>query len=150
MNFFKAFFASCLGSLVAFVLLIFLTIAMFAVLSGESEVVVAENSVLHLKLEAPITELEVEDPLSEVIPGAGDQSYGLLQIKSAIEHAKTDPNIEGIYLNTSMLMTGMASLQELRAALLDFKQSGKWIISYADFYTEGAYYLASAADKVYL
>ena len=67
-----------------------------------------------------------------------------------IEYAKTDPKIKGIYLNTSFLMTGTASLQELRAAILDFKQSGKWVVSYADFYSEGAYFLASAADKVYL
>ncbi len=150
MNFFKAFFASCLGSLVAFILLIFLTIAGIMAVSGDGETVVSENSVLHLKLEAPITELEVDDPMAELIPGAGNQSYGLLQLISTIEHAKNDPKIKGIYLNTSRLMTGMATIQELRAALIDFKSSGKWVISYADFYTEGAYYLASAADKVYM
>ncbi|NOT76912.1 MAG: signal peptide peptidase SppA [Cyclobacteriaceae bacterium] len=150
MNFFKLFFASCLGTVVAFVVIIFLSIAMLAGLSTDSQVSIGEKSVLHLNLEAPITELEMEDALAEIIPGTGNQSYGLLQLKEAIQHAETDPNIEGIYLNTSYLMTGTASIQELRNSLIDFKKSGKWVISYSDFYTEGAYYLATAADKVYM
>ncbi len=150
MSFFKSFFASCLGTLVALGLLIFLVIGIFSVLSTDSQETISSNSVLQLKLEAPITELELEDPLAEILPGASEQSHGLLQIKQAIQHAKTDPNIEGIYLNTSMMMTGMASLQELRDALLDFRESGKWVVSYAQNYSEGAYYLASAADKVYM
>jgi len=150
MNFFKTFFASCLGSLVAMLLLMLLTIFFLAGLSEDKAVQVAENSVLHLRLEAPISELEVEDPLAEVFPGVADQSLGLMRIKQVINEAKLDPKIQGIYLNTSMLMTGFASLQEIRAALLDFRESGKWVVSYSDFYTEGAYYLASAADKVYL
>ncbi len=150
MGFFKSFFASCLGTLVALALLVVICIGIISVISSESQVTVADGSVLHLKLEVPITELEVEDPFAEIFPGAGDQSNGLLQLKQAINHAKTDPKIKGIYLNTSFLMTGMASLQEIREALIDFKTSGKWVIAYANHYSEGAYYLASAADKVYL
>ena len=150
MNFFKAFFASCLGTVAALALLIFLCFGMIAVLSGNGEVAIADNSVLHLKLEAPITELEVEDPLAEIFPGAGDQGFGLLQLKQTIKYAKTDSKIKGIFLNTSHVSTGMASLQELRDALIDFRKSGKWVIAYADFYSEGAYYLASAADKIYM
>ncbi len=150
MNFLKSFLASCLGSLVAIALLLFLTIGFLAGLSEEKAVQVADNSVLHLRLEVPITELELEDPLAEVFPQVADQSLGLLRIRGVIERAKEDPKIEGIYLNTSMLMTGFASLQEIRAAILDFRSSGKWVVAYADFYTEGAYYLASAADKVYM
>lgn len=150
MNFLKSFLASCLGSLVAIVLLIFLTIGLISGLSEEKVVQVADNSVLHLRLEAPITELELDDPLADVFPEVADQSLGLLRIRKVIERAKEDPKIEGIYLNTSMLMTGFASLQEIRAAILDFRESGKWVVAYADFYTEGAYYLASAADKVYM
>lgn len=150
MNFFKAFFASCLGTLVALILLIALTFGFIAGLSDEKVVQIADGSVLHLRLEAPMTELELDDPFAEVFPELADQSYGLLRIKQVIEEAKSDPKIEGIYLNTSMLMTGFASLQEIRAALLDFRSSGKWVVAYADFYSEGAYYLASAADKVYM
>ena len=150
MNFFKAFFASCLGTVAALVILIMVCIGMIAVLSNDGEVAIAEGSVLHLRLEAPITELEVEDPLSEIFPGTGDQSLGLLQLKQTIGYAKTDPKIKGIFLNTSYVVTGHATLQELRDALIDFKKSGKWVIAYADFYSEGAYYLASAADKIYM
>lgn len=150
MNFLKSFLASCLGSLVAIALLLFLTIGFLTGLSEEKAVQVEDNSVLHLRLEVPITELELEDPLAEVFPQVADQSLGLLRIRGVIERAKEDPKIEGIYLNTSMLMTGFASLQEIRAAILDFRSSGKWVVAYADFYTEGAYYLASAADKVYM
>ena len=150
MSFLKAFFASCLGTLVALALLVVICIGFIAILSSDKEVTVADNSVLHLRLEAPITELEVEDPLAEIFPGAGDQSIGLMQLKQAIHYAKTDPKIKGIYLNTCHPMTGVASIQELRDALIDFKTSGKWVISYADYYTEGAYYLATAAYKVYL
>ncbi|MEJ0055906.1 MAG: signal peptide peptidase SppA [Bacteroidota bacterium] len=150
MNFFKLFFASCLGTIVAMVLIVLLTIGMFAVLSSESQVPIGENSVLHLKLDVPISELEVEEPLADILPGAGEESYGLLQLKEAIRHAKTDDKIKGIYLNTSSVQTGIASLQELRQAIIDFKESGKWVIAYADYYTEGAYYLATAADKIYM
>jgi protease-4 len=150
MNFFKLFFASCLGTVVGLIALFCLVVGFFAILSGDNKVAVAENSVLHLKLETPISELELEDPIAELFPGAGKQSHGLLQLIEAIRHAKTDNNIKGIYLNTSALSTGIASLQEIRDAIIDFKSSGKWVISYADNYSEGAYYLASAADKVYM
>lgn len=153
MNFFKSFLASCLGATVALAVVFLLVFSFFTALisaSGDAQVTVEENSVLHLKLETPITELEFEDPLAELIPGAGEQSHGLLQIIDAIKHAKDDANIKGIFLNTSGIQTGFASLQELRDAIVDFKTSGKWVVSYADNYTEGAYYLASAADKVYL
>jgi protease-4 len=154
MNFLKTFFASCLGSLVAMVALVLLCFLMLGALSNALSdgaiVPITEDSILHLKLEAPISELELEDPFAEVLPGAAEQSHGLIQIKQSIEHAKNDPHIKGIYLNTSFFMTGVAGLQEIRESIADFKSSGKWVISYADFYTEGAYYVASVADKVYL
>ena len=150
MNFFKSFFASCLGTLAALIVLIFIGISVIASLSADKVVAVSDRSVLHLKLEAPMTELEIDDPLAELFPSAADQSLGLLRLMEVIQYAKTDPKIEGIYLNTSMLITGPASIQELRNSLLDFKESGKWIVSYADAYSEGAYYLATTADKVYM
>ncbi|MBS1976282.1 MAG: signal peptide peptidase SppA [Bacteroidetes bacterium] len=150
MNFLKTFFASCLGALVAMALLLFIVIGLFATLGSEKQEVIGDNSVLHLKLENPISELELEDPIAELFPGAAEQSHGLLQIKEAIRHAKSDPKIKGIYLNTSHLMTGISSLQEIRDALIDFRTSGKWVVSYAHSYTEGAYYLATAADKIYM
>lgn len=155
MNFFKAFLASCLGSLLAFailiVLMIFFVSALVSGLSNEAtQSVISENSILHLKLDVPITENEIEDPFEGLpIPGAVT-SIGLLPLKKSIEQAKQDPNIKGIYLDLSVFMSGFGVAREIRQALLDFKSSGKWIIAYSEFYTESAYYVVSAADKVYL
>ena len=150
MSFLKSFFASCLGTVVALGVLILVGILILSLVASEKEVVITDNSVLHLRLESPITEQEVEDPLSELFPGAGNQSIGLIQLKQAIETAKTDNKIKGIYLNINYLQAGISTVDEIRESLLDFRSSGKWIVAYSDVYTEGAYYLASAADKVYL
>ena len=71
-------------------------------------------------------------------------------ILSAIKKAKTEDKVKGIYLETGILATDYATLQEIRDALADFKKSGKWIIAYGDNYTQGGYYLASIANKVYV
>jgi protease IV len=155
MNFFKTFLASCLGSLVAFLVLSVLMIFFFTALisglsSDDSLTVVKEKSVLNLNLDVPITENDIEDPLEDLpIPGAVS-TMGLLPLKRAIEHAKTDPKIEGIYLEVSTFMSGYGVAREIRESLLDFKTSGKWIISYSEFYTEPSYYIASVADQVLL
>lgn len=154
MNFFKTFFASCLGAIVAFLILGFLSVLFFSTLLGslssESLTVVPDKSVLHLKLDVPITENEIEDPFEDLpIPGAVS-SLGLIPLKRSIEHAKTDPKIQGIYLEVSTFMSGYGVAREIRESLLDFKASGKWIIAYSEFYTEASYYIASAADQVYV
>ncbi len=155
MNFIKTFFASCLGSFVALGLIIFfsilLLIALVSGLSGDDKkTVVAENSVLHLKLDIPISENETENPFEGLpIPGA-ESPLGLLPFKKVILNAKTDDNIQGIYLDLTVFMGGYGVAKEVRDALIDFKQSGKWMIAYSELYTEQAYYIASAADKVYL
>src|SRR5260221_11542715 len=156
MNFFKIFLASCLGSLVALVVLVFLMIGLFSAaissLSTDDKVVeVADNSVLHLRLNVPITELETENPFEGLpIPGADETSVGLLSLKSSIAHAKTDPAIKGIYLEVSFFQGGYAGAKEIRESLLDFKKSGKWVVAYSETFSEVSYYLASVADKIYL
>ncbi len=150
MGFLKSFFASCLGTLVALVVLILLGIVVISLVTSEKAVEITDSSVLHLKLESPITEQEVEDPLSELFPGAGDRSIGLIQLKQAIDNAKTDSKIKGIYLDINYLQAGISTVDEIRQSLLDFRSTGKWVVAYSDVYTEGAYFLASAADKVYL
>lgn len=155
MNFIKTFFASCLGSLVALGLIIVLIIgsftAMISGLSGDDrKVTVEENSVLHLKLNVPITENEVENPLEGLpIPGA-ESPLGLLPFKKVIGNAMTDSSIQGIYLDLNIFMSGYGVAKEIRDALLEFRTSGKWVVAYSEMYTEQAYYIASAADKVYL
>lgn len=157
MNFFKTFLASCLGSMVAlaalFFIMIMISIGIVAGLVGSADekVVVRENSVLQLNLDAQITEQQVENPFEGVPVLGGDAAnIGLLQLKQAIKNAKTDPKISGIFLNVSYPITGFSTLEEIRQSLLDFREEGKWVIAYADAMSEAAYYLASAADKVYL
>lgn len=151
MNFWKSFLAAFLA-LIAFSVIGFVFfIGFIALLSSEGEVRVKENSVLHLKLDAPIREMHVDNPFAGM-PFSGDnvQSIGLIQLKQAIHNAKTDPHIQGIYLDVSYPMAGFSTLEEIRSALIDFRSSGKWVVSYTEVMSEGAYYLASAADKVYL
>src|SRR5690606_4076936 len=78
------------------------------------------------------------------------KSLGLNDILKNIETAKTDANIKGIFLDITSVQAGFATTEEIRNALLDFKKSGKFILAYSEVYTQNAYYLASAADKVYL
>jgi protease-4 len=147
----KNFLTSCLGTIVGLILFI---VILFAFLIGsvntENEITVSDNSVLVIKLDKRITELELEEPLAEVFPGSIDESLGLVELKDAIRQAKNDSKVKGIYLNAPFVLAGFATVQELRDALIDFKESGKWIVAYADFYTEGGYYLSSVADKVYM
>lgn len=150
MNFFKTFLASCLGTLVTLVVLLVLMIGILAGLGGDEEVVVKDNSVLQLNLDAQITEQQIENPFEGLPIGNQIPNIGLLQLKQTISNAKTDPKIKGIYLNVTYPMTGFSSIEEIRQSLIDFRKDGKWVIAYADVMSEGAYYLASAADKVYL
>lgn len=156
MNFFKTFLASCLGSLIALVVLFFLVIGFFSAaissLSTDDRIVeVADNSVLHLKLDVPMTEIDTENPFEGLpLPGAEEVGIGLLPLKSAIANAKKDAAIQGIYLEVSSFQGGYAMAKEIRESLIDFKKSGKWVVAYSEMYSEASYYLASVADKVYL
>ncbi len=151
MNFFKIFFATLLAMIVFVVLCTLFFIGLIASAASEKEVVVADNSVLHLKLDAQITELQRDNPFGD-LPVLGDdrENIGLVQLKQTLRYAKDDSKIKGIYLDVSHPMTGYTTLEEIRLALLDFKKSGKWVIAYGETMSEGSYYLASAADKIYL
>lgn len=150
MNFFKTFLASCLGTLITLLVLIVLMIGFLVGLGSEEEVIVRDNSVLQLNLDAQITEQQIENPFEGLPIGNSIPNIGLLQLKQTILNAKTDPKIKGIFLNVTYPMTGFSSIEEIRQSLIDFRKDGKWVIAYADAMSEGAYYLASAADKVYL
>ncbi len=150
MNFFKSFLASCLGTLVTLIVLIVLMIGILIGISSEEEVMVKDNSVLHLNLDAQITEQQTENPFEGLPIGNQVPSIGLLQLKQTILNAKSDPKIKGIYLNVTYPMTGFSSIAEIRQSLIDFRVDGKWVVAYADVMSEQAYYLATAADKVYL
>ncbi len=150
MNFFKTFLASCLGTLVTLIVILVLMIGFIVGLSGEEEIIVKENSVLQLNLDAQITEQQIENPFEGLPIGNQVANIGLLQLKQTILNAKSDPKIKGIYLNVTYPMTGFSTIEEIRQSLIDFREDGKWVVAYADVMSEQAYYLASAADKVYL
>lgn len=139
-------------SIVALVI-VFALLGMVAA-SSEKEVTLEENSILHLDLNGRIlVERTSEEDLefgSFLDPFGGDNSAGLVNLKKAIAEAKTNENIKGIYLNAGLFGAGQAGLLELREALQDFKESGKFIVAYDEAYTEGGYFLASVADEIYL
>lgn len=110
---------------------------------------VEENSVFVLNLSGAISDQGTDNPLS-LFTGDDSQSTGLNNILSAIKKAKANDDIKGIYIEAGALMTNYATLQEIRNALADFRKSGKWIVAYGDYYTQGAYYVASVANKVYI
>ncbi len=149
MNFLKNMLAALVALIIFSVVGFFIILGVFSALSAEKPVEVEANSVLHLKLDRPIDEVEQQNPLEELFPVA-PEILGLVQVKEAIAKAKSDDNIKGIYLDAPILMAGIATVEELRQALIDFKSEGKFVVSYGEFYTEGAYYLASVADKIYL
>ena len=117
--------------------------------SGNAAQNVEKNSVFVLNLSGTISEQGSENPLS-MFTGDNSLNSGLNDILSSIKKAKANDDIKGIYIEAGALMTNYATLQEIRNALADFRKSGKWIVAYGDYYTQGAYYVASVANKVYI
>lgn len=108
-----------------------------------------DNSVMVMKLQGQISDQASDDWLGQ-LTGNQYNNLGMNNILSAIKKAKQEDKVKGIYLETGILSTDYATLQEIRNALADFKKSGKWIIAYGDAMTQGGYYLASVANKVYV
>lgn len=125
--------------------------ALVALLSAEDgSVEVKDKSVFVLSLSGTLEERAAEDVLGW-LTGDTDNSIGLQDIVESIQKAKSDPNIKGIYVRArAWSCDAPASAQAIRDALADFKASGKWIVSYADAYTQTSYYICSVADKVFL
>lgn len=156
-NFFKYMFASALGTVVALMAFSFLSVAIFAgivsSMEDDKEVTVKDNSVLRLDFSSAIVDQSSKDPFEglDFGPFGGSSSTSLRDVIKSIEKAKTDDKIKGIYLRLSGIPAGMASVEEIRNALLDFKSSGKFIIAYSESgYSKGAYYVASVANQIYL
>lgn len=150
MKFLRNLLAAILGTLIAFGIL-FAMFLIFLALVGNADdtVAVKKNSVLEISLNQPIYDYEGQDE-ADPFRGLFEVGAGLDEILHAIAVAKKDDDIRGISLNTGFLMAGMAQAQELRKALQDFKDAGKFVYAYGDYYTQKDYYLASVADKVYL
>lgn len=152
LNFLKYVLATIIGLLIFLFITMLLLIGIAASSSSSDEITVTNGSVLELKFDKAISEREPENPFGELgfSFGSFTSTDGLDQIKATIRKAKNDENIEGIFLNMGMIDAGMGKLEEIRNELIDFKKSGKFIVSYGDMTTEKGYYLASVADKIYL
>lgn len=159
-QFFKYVFASAFGFIIAgavliglfFVILFGAVSAMEGSIKSKNEVKVESNSILKIDFKNQIIDRAEKNPFQNIDlgPFQGVGNDGLNDILQAIDAAKDDDKIKGIYMNLSSFPGGLASLEEVRNALLDFKESGKWIITYGEELSQGAYYLASVSDKIYL
>ncbi len=150
-QFFKFLFASCLGVILAILVITGISIAIFGNLANQANQpkTVKSNTVLYLDFDQTIP-----DRTNNVQPTTfklnEEKILGLQDMLRTIENAKNDKNIKGIFLESDWIPAGFASASALRQALADFKEEGKFIVSYAKFYTQGAYFVATAADKIYL
>ncbi|MCC6279558.1 MAG: signal peptide peptidase SppA [Saprospiraceae bacterium] len=151
-QFFKFLFASCLGTALALILLVFIgfsALAGFAGKAAEKPVApIKPNSVLELKFPSMAVPEKTNNLPLDPFDIEQKDVLGLTDMVLAIKKAKEDPDIKGIYINASFVAAGKATSSVLRAALNDFKSSGKFIVSYANYYTQNAYYLASVSDSI--
>ena len=153
-QFFKIMFASALGVLISFVILSMVSVVMFismisSITSSSSDYMLkSDENILKLSLTGGMREMASENPFGSLF-GRGT-SLSLNDILTAIEAAKENDIIKGIYLDASFLSTGTANIDAIRRELIDFKKSGKFIVAYADNYTQQCYHLSSVADKAFL
>lgn len=152
----KEFFKYVLATIVGFICVtafmgIMSLIMFFSIMAtSDTQPTVSDGSVLRIELNGTVSERVTENPFAELMGNKALASQGLDDLLKAIKVAKTNDKIKGIYLEGGLLSADFASLEELRKALVDFKQSKKFVVAYADQYTQGSYYLASVADKVWL
>ena len=159
MKFYKVVLAAFIGTLIALVINFFIKVgvisSMISSLSKsdtETSTTVKPNSVLYMKLDYNIPDRTTDNPFNNINFNnmESKDGSGLSDILRNIEHAKTDANIKGIYLELSSIPTSPATIQEIRDKLIEFKESGKFLVAYGENYSQSAYYLASIADKIFL
>lgn len=155
-QFLKFTLATIVGIFLTSMLGVLIFFGIVGAIAGSSEKVteLKANSVYEIKLEGNLVDRSQDDAFSaaiaEAMGNSTEATIGLDDVLANIEKAKNDPNIVGIYLNGGSLNAGVASVREMRNALIDFKKSGKFIVSYADNYSQKMYYLVSVADKILL
>lgn len=158
-QFFGAFFGSILGILISTIVAVLIIVAVIT--SGFKEAFKdaddtvyknKANSVLNLVFDGPIIDREKVNPFENIDlgPWGGQKGMGLNMILKNLEKAKSDTAIKGLYLNFNGMMAGKSAAQDIRKGILDFKKSGKFVYAYSENYSQGEYYVASAADKVFL
>ena len=147
-SFFKIFFASLLSLVIFSLICLFLAVAFVTALTSKDKPTIPAKSVLVINLSKNFHEKKQENPLSAV---SGESDIpGLYDVIRLINYAKTDNDISGIYIEADANANGFASSNEIRNALLDFKSSKKFIIAHGDMMTQGAYFVANVADKIYV
>lgn len=137
-------FGSCLGFILAVGATIAILAGVVAGMGDEEKPEVKNNSVLLLNFSQPVV-----DHVTSEFSFGGETPVGLDRILAAINDAKANESIKGIFLDLSSGIPGTATTEEIRNAVIDFKKSGKFVIAYSDYYSQASYYLATAADNVY-
>jgi protease-4 len=153
-KFFKSLLLTVVGAIVTAIFLVLILVGIISSMAsaGEKEIKIKEGTLLTINLDKPIVDRGVEDPFADLLGESPfpSSSIGLNDILKNIKKASRDKNIVGIYLECGNPMTGYATLNEIREALVAFKDSGKFICSFANNYSQKGYYLASAATKIYM
>ncbi len=152
-QFFKFAFASALGVFMSGIL--FFCLSIFAIIALVSQAedktfTLKPTSVLHLKFEGEITERSEDNPFQQYMSEFKSEAQGLDDILSCIEKAEQDDNIKGIFLEFSGSNAGLATYEEIRTRLKEFKKSGKFIAAYSNMYSQKEYFLASVADSIFI
>ena len=152
-QFFKMMFASVLGVIIGVTVLVVVGVMMgvglLTMSTSSSTYVPQKQTILKLSLSGALKDHATENPLASFM-GDDLQVLSLSDVLDAIQVAKENPHVAGIYLKAGYFSAGGASLLEIRRALIDFKRSGKFIVAYADNYTQGTYFVCATADKVFL
>lgn len=154
-QFFKFMFASFAGTILTIIVIFLLFAGMIASLvamSGDEEVKVKDHSILHIVWNTEIKDRSSDNPMEgfDFATMKSKKPIGLYDILNNIEKASNDSRIDGIFLDMETIPAGLATSEEIRNKLLEFKESGKFIVSYANGYDQKAYYLASLSDEIYL
>lgn len=149
MNFLRNLLAAIIGTLIAFGIMFFMFVIFVSLVNTEESVSVKKNSVLELQMKYPINDYTGNNE-GEPFDILFDKAQGLDQILHAIKVAKEDDNIKGISINKNYISAGISTTQAIRKALSDFKESGKFIYAFGDYYLQKDYYLASVADSIFL
>lgn len=149
MAFLRNLLATLVGLLIFSIVGFFMFFAILTVASSNEVISVKDNSVLYFNMSGVLADKAADDPFLEALNN-GPIQHSLLDIVAAINKAKTDSRIAGLYIEPLYLAAGYASLQEIRDAILDFKKSGKFVYAYGEYLSESDYYVASVADSVFV
>ena len=149
MPFLRNLLATLVGLFIFTIVALFIFFGIVASASTDEIPSIKSNSVLYFNMSGVLVDKAVEDPFLNAI-NDGPSKHSLLDIIEAIRRAKNDERIQGLYIEPMYLNAGYASLQEIRDAILEFKESGKFVYAYSEYISESDYYVSSVADSIFL